>query len=244
LFRAGKHVSVSQATSSHPAAYAAPYKAADFRERLRDIDMFFQGNDRVHETMNRVAGKLDAAGIPYAIVGGMAVNAHGHQRTTGDVDFLLTSASFNGFLQIVASGEYTRVSGKPRRFLDPATGITFDILIAGFFPGNGQPGPVTFPDPGDVSEVIRGNRYITFLTLVQLKLAAKRYKDFGDVVDLIRTHNLDEAFAEKLAPSVRGDYVECLEEKRREDEYETRQDDQFEQKIREAAKGPPPASGT
>src|SRR5580700_436461 len=98
LFRAGKHVSVSQATSARP-AYTAPYKATDFRERLRDTDMFFQGNDRVHETMNRVGRRLESAGIPYAIVGGMAVNAHGHPRTTGDVDFLLTTASFNAFIQ-------------------------------------------------------------------------------------------------------------------------------------------------
>ena len=236
-------MTASQTTSS-PALFTAPYKAPDFRERLRDIDMFFQGNDRVHETMNRVAKRLDAAGIPYAIVGGMAVNAHGHQRTTGDVDFLLTSASFNGFLQIVAAGEFTRISGRPRRFLDPVTGIPFDVLIAGMFPGNGKPGPITFPDPDLVGEGIRGNRYVNLLTLVQLKLAARRYKDFGDVVDLIRTHALDEAFAEKLAPSVRADYIECLEEKRREDEYETRQDEQFEQKIREAADKPPTESGT
>lgn len=93
-----------------------------------------------------------------------------------------------------------------------------------------------------MSDIIRGNRYVNLITLVQLKLAARRYKDFGDVVELIRTHNLDETFAEKLAPSVRGDYLECLEEKRREDEYETRQDERFERKIREA--GPPPQRGT
>jgi hypothetical protein len=43
------------------------------------------------------------------------------------------------------------------------------------------------------------------------------------VVALIRVHELDEAFAERLDPTVRGDYVECLEEKRREDEYEAQQ---------------------
>ena len=32
----------------------------------------------------------------------------------------------------------------------------------------------------------------------------------------------DEAFKEKLHPSVQPDYIECLEEKRREDEYEER----------------------
>jgi len=205
--------------------------------------MFFQGNDRVHDTMNRVARRLDAAGIPYAIVGGMAVNAHGHQRTTGDVDFLLTSASFNAFLQIVASGEFSRVSGRPRRFLDPVTGITFDFLVSGMFPGSGKPGPIAYPDPLDVSTTIRDLPVVNLEILIQLKLAAGRHEDFADVVNLIKVHNLDESFRDKLGPSVRGDYIECLEEKRREDEYETRQDEQFEQKIREAADKPPPESG-
>ena len=56
-----------------------------------------------------------------------------------------------------------------------------------------------------------------------LNLAAQRYRDFGDVVELIRCNNLDESFADRLHPTVRQDYIECLEEKRREDEYEARQ---------------------
>ena len=189
--------------------------------------MFFDGTDRVHDTMRRVAAKLESAGIPYAIVGGMAVNAHKHERTTGDVDFLLTSAGLAAFLQFVDAAEFERVTGRPRRFLDPATGVTFDVLVTGLFPGSGQPGPVAFPDPADVAEVV-GDRWVVNLqTLIQLKLAAGRYKDFGDVVALIRAHNLDETFADRLHPSVRGDYTECLEEKRREDEYEARQDEAF-----------------
>ena len=55
--------------------------------------------------------------------------------------------------------------------------------------------------------------------LIQLKLAARRHYDFGDVVFLIQTHNLDESFLQQLHPSVHQDFIECLEEKRREDDY-------------------------
>jgi hypothetical protein len=48
-------------------------------------------------------------------------------------------------------------------------------------------------------------------TLIELKLAARRYRDFGDVVELIRFNNLDEAFAARLHPTVHGAYRECLE---------------------------------
>lgn len=179
--------------------------------------------------MRRVADALEAAGIPYAIAGGMAVNAHRYERTTGDVDFLLTSAGLDAFLKLLASAEFQRVSGRSRRFYDPTTQTTFDVLVTGLFPGSGRPGPVVFPDPTDVGEVINQRRVINLPTLIQLKLAAGRYKDFGDVVALIRVQDLDESFAEKLHPSVRGDYIECLEERRREDEYEVRQDEAFEQ---------------
>ena len=94
-------------------------------------------------------------------------------------------------------------------------------MPAGTPPGAG---PFAFPDPGQSSEEIEDVRVVTLPQLVQLKLAARRYYDFGDVVFLIRVHNLDESFLEKLHPSVHKDFIECLEEKRSEDEYEARQD--------------------
>lgn len=195
--------------------------------------MFFDGTDKVHETMRRVAAKLADADIPYAIVGGMAVNAHKHERTTGDVDFLLTSVGIDAFRRLYVGPDFDRVPGRPRRFVDRATGVTFDILVTGLFPGNGEPKPVAFPDPADVSQPIGSLRVVDLPTLVQLKLAAGRYQDFADVVNLIGANGLDETFLHKLHPSVHGDYIECLEEKRREDEYEARQDRAFEQKNRD-----------
>jgi len=201
----------------------------DFDARLREIDMFFQGTDPVHQTMDRVTQKLAEAQIPYALVGGMAVNAHRHQRTTGDVDILLTAAGLAAFTQRFVGADFESVANRPRRFVDRANGVTFDVLVMGLFPGSGLPGPIAYPDPAAVSEVINNKCVVNLPTLIQLKLAAQRHKDFGDVVELIRVHNLDEAFRQHLHPAVHGDFIECLEEKRREDAYEARQDQAFEQ---------------
>ena len=71
-----------------------------FWPELRELDMFFQGKDAVHKTMQRVAKKLASKKIPYAVVGGMAVYAQGHRRATNDVDILLTPEGFEAFREM------------------------------------------------------------------------------------------------------------------------------------------------
>ena len=102
--------------------------------------------------------------------------------------------------------------------------MTFDILVAGHFPGSGEPGPIAFPDPASVAQTIEDLRVVDLPTLIQLKLAAGRFQDFADVVSLIRVNQLDERFQDTLHPSVRADYIECIEEMRREDLYEAKMD--------------------
>jgi hypothetical protein len=210
-----------------------PHAPFSFDQRLKEIDMFFEGRGKEHKTMRRLVANLEKAKIPYAIMGGMAVNAHGHERTTKDVDVLLTYQGFTEFRRRFVPRSYDPVEGHPRRFLDRRHKVTFDILVTGLYPGSGRPGPIAFPDPSEVSEVIQDKQVVNLPTLIQLKLAARRYGDFHDVVNLIRVHNLDESFQQKLHPAVHRDFIECLEEKRREDEYEKRQDWMLEEKMKE-----------
>ena len=193
-------------------------------DRLQEIGVFFQKRSPQHAAMRRLARRLKKAGIPYAIMGAMAVNAHGAERTTKDVDVLLTRAGLERFRQEFVGQLYEPVQGRPRRFIDRQSGVSIDCLVTGLYPGSGKPGPIAFPDPLEASQEIEKVFVLTLPQLIQLKLAARRYYDFGDVVFLIRTHNLDESFLRHLHPSVRKDFVECLEEKRREDEYDAREE--------------------
>jgi hypothetical protein len=191
--------------------------------RLREIGMFFQKRSPQHQTMRRLARRLKKAGIPYAVMGAMAVNAHGAERTTRDVDILLTAEGFERFRQEFVGEIFEQVEGRPRRFRERQSGVTVDCLITGRYPGSGKPGPLAFPDPALASQEIDKIQVLTLPHLIELKLAARRYYDFGDVVFLIRTHNLDESFRQHLHQSVHKDFIECLEEKRREDEYIARE---------------------
>jgi hypothetical protein len=198
-------------------------KSLSFLNRLQEIGMFFQKRSPQHQTMRRLARRLKKAGIPYAVMGAMAVNAHGAERTTRDVDVLLTPEGLERFRQEFVGEVYEQVAGRPRRFKERQSGVMVDCLVTGRYPGSGKPGPVAFPDPTEASQEIDKIRVLTLPQLIQLKLAARRYYDFGDVVFLIRTHQLDEAFLSQLHSSLHQDFIECLEEKRREDDYLARE---------------------
>jgi hypothetical protein len=198
-------------------------KTFSFMERLKEIGMFFEKKSPQHKTMRRLAQRLEKADIPYAIMGAMAVNAHGARRTTDDVDVLLTPEGLERFRKQFVGKTYDQVEGRSRRFVERRSKVGVDVLVTGLYPGRRKPGPFAFPDPEEASEEIEEVKVVTLPQLIQLKLAARRHYDFGDVEFLIRVHNLDESFLEKLHPSVRQDFIECLEEKRREDEYIARE---------------------
>src|SRR5690349_10700385 len=111
-----------------------------FWQRLKEISMFFQGRDEVHKTMRRLVKRLEKAKIPYAVMGGMAVNAHNYRRTTGDLDVLLTAEGFAEFQKVFVPKKYKTVTGRPRRFIDRVNEITVDVLVTGLYPGSGKPG--------------------------------------------------------------------------------------------------------
>jgi hypothetical protein len=195
-----------------------------FWKGLKEISLFSRGKDEVHKTTRRLVRRLEKAGIPYAVVGGMAAYYHRYRRTTDDVDILLARAGFDAFRKKFVPKCYLPHSNLYKRFTDRVNDVTIDILITGLFPGSGEPGPFADPNPAEASQPIETIQIVTLPSLIALKLAARRHQDFADVVNLIRHNNLDEPFPEKLPQAVRGDYIERLEEKRREDEYAIRQD--------------------
>ena len=86
---------------------------------------------------------------------------------------------------------YERVPKRALRFKDRQNGVSLDILVTGLFPGNGEPGPIAYPDPITVNQSIDKISVVKLDTLIELKLAARRYRDFGDVVELIRCNDVE-----------------------------------------------------
>ncbi|HYH65202.1 MAG TPA: hypothetical protein VD866_10955 [Urbifossiella sp.] len=191
-----------------------------YEERLnRDISwalmegsMHFEKESAVHQSLRRIARRLDELGIPYAVVGGMAMFLHGFRRFTEDVDILVTKESLATIHARLDGLGYLPPFAGSKNLRDTENGVRIEFLVSGGYPGDGQPKPVTFPDPATVGEVIDGVRVVELSKLLELKLAsgtaAHRLKDLGDVQELIRVLRLTEDMADRLDESVRPRYRE------------------------------------
>jgi hypothetical protein len=177
---------------------------------------FFMGQSDVHQALERLTRILDEKGIPYAIVGAMALNEWGYRRATVDVDVLLTPAGLAALKAEVLGRGYVEKFPGSRGLRDAEAGVTIDFVLTGEFPGDGKPKPVAFPDPARAA--VRGRRValLPLATLVELKIASgasapHRLKDLADVIALVRALSLPKDLAAQLHPSVRARYEELWE---------------------------------
>lgn len=195
------------------AASRAFWEGASFAER------FFMGLDEVHKALQKLTATLEEDQIPYAIVGAMALNAHGYRRVTTDVDVLFTAEGLARFKERhLGRGWVERFPGS-RGMRDTEQGVKIDVLLTGEYPGDGKPKSVRFPDP---SVAIRGDgfRVLSIKDLVELKLASgmtnpDRLKDLADVQELIRHAAIGEELGGELDPMVRGKFLEIWKATRR-----------------------------
>jgi len=180
---------------------------------LEYAEKFFMGTADVQRAMHKLVAALDELGIPYAIVGGMALNEYGYRRVTVDVDVLLTRESLQQFKDHWLGRGYVEKFPGSRGLRDTEFGVTIDVLVTGDYPGDGQPKPVQFPDPAKVAIRSGGLALIPLAKLVELKLASgmttiHRAKDIGDVVELIKHTRVPRELGNELDPSVRDRYFE------------------------------------
>jgi hypothetical protein len=195
-----------------------------YEERLRqdwdwamdEGDRHFQGKDAVFTTLRKIARRLDELGIPYAVAGALALNAHGFRRLTVDVDLLVTREGLKAIHDQLEGLGYVPPFTGSKQLRDTEHGVRIEFLVAGDYPGDGKPKPVAFPDPAVVSVDLGGIKYLGLRTLIELKLASGmtnlgRLKDLADVQEVIKVLDLPGDFAEQLDPFVRAKFTELWE---------------------------------
>ena len=179
----------------------------------------------IHEAMLRLTKTLSDMNIPFAVAGAMAANAHGHRRTTADVDILIRREDLNRFkAEYIGRGWVDKFEGS-KNFRDAVSNVNIDALIVGGYPGDGLEKPVAFPEPEAVVEVREdGIPYVSLNTLLELKLACAmttthRPRDMDDVIQLIRINQLPVEHADKLNPYVADRFRELWQSAQIDDDY-------------------------
>lgn len=172
----------------------------------------------MNQTLKQLARDLEERGIAYAVIGAIALNQHGYQRFTSDIDILLTKDGLARFQsELVGRGYRPAFNGATRKFRATQENVPIEIITTGEFPGDGKPKPVVFPDPTEARVEIDGIQTISLAMLVELKLASGstglgRRKDLADVQELIRVLGLSADFAGQIDESMRAIYLELWDE--------------------------------
>ena len=180
---------------------------------IRAAGRFFMRDDPVHQTLRAITHLLTDLQIPYCVAGGMALVAHGYDRTTVDVDLIVTEESLAAIHQRLDGRGYVPPFSNSKNLRDTETQVRIEFLVTGRFPGDGKPKPVAFPDPAKEGVDIDGIRYVSLTTLLDLKLAsglsaAHRLKDLADAQELMRVLKLPREFKDRLNPYVREKFDE------------------------------------
>ncbi len=178
---------------------------------IEETERFFMGEARVQRARDKLARLLQEDGIPYALIGALALNAYGYERATVDIDLLLAPEGLEEFKQKHLGLGYVQKFPGSKGFRDTEFGVDIDVVLAGEYPGDGRPKPVVFPDPAKVA--VRGERValLPLPALIELKLASgmtapHRLKDLADVIEIIRLLQLPIGLAADLSPYVADKY--------------------------------------
>lgn len=183
-------------------------------ETAKRVDEFMMERSPIHDTMRRLAKTFEEMGIPFAIAGAMAANAHGHRRTTADVGILIRRNDLLKFKEHWIGRGWIDLFDGSKGFKDTLNSVKVDVLIVGDYPGDGKVKPVSFPAPELVLEIHdEGLPFLNLPSLLELKIAsgmtaAHRPRDLDDAIQLIRVNGLSRDYSNRLNPFVRERFVE------------------------------------
>ena len=174
--------------------------------------------EKVRERLHRATAALEAAGIPYAVIGGNAVASWVSRvdeslvRNTRDVDILLRRADFEraktalasaGFIHHQVLGVETFMDGPDGR---PGDGV--HLIFAGEIVRAGDR-----EETPDVAQSERDKLFqlVSLDGLVRMKLTAFRRKDQMHLIDLIHVGLVDASWISQLPDNLATRLQELLD---------------------------------
>jgi len=171
--------------------------------------------EKVNERLRKTVGILEAAKVPYAVIGGHAVRAwvaqvdEAAQRTTRDVDILVRPTDLPALISaMTAAGFHHRNTSGLDMFVEHPDASARDavhVLLVGNVERGGEPNP-------DFEPAARANDFqtVNLETLVRMKLNAFRDKDRVHLRDMISLGMIDTSWLDKYPQHLRLRLEELL----------------------------------
>jgi hypothetical protein len=176
-----------------------------------------EGIEKVKDRLRRATALLEAAGIPYAVIGGNAVAAWVSRvddsvvRNTRDVDLLVRREDMDAIVTAMAKGGFIHRSvsilggkGRIEMFLDGPGAKARDGVHL-IFSGE-KVNPESLEPSPDVAEIDASHsdfRLLDLDALVTMKLTSNRRKDQVHLLDMMEIGMLDESWLERVPVSLR-----------------------------------------
>ena len=178
---------------------------------LLALDRLERAVERVRDRLLRSTAALEAAGIPYAVIGGNAVMAWVEQvdeaavRFTQDVDLVLSREDLGRATEALAKAGFThrRVAGI-NMFLDGPGAGPRDAVHVIFSGEKVRPEYVAaVPDAGE-SVSFKTYRVLALEALVRMKLTSFRRKDQVHLLDMLEIGLIDATWPARYPPELAG----------------------------------------
>ncbi len=174
--------------------------------------------EKVRNRLLRAASALDAAGIPYAVVGGNAVAAwvsrvdEAAVRNTQDVDILIRRQDLASVVEAMSKkGFLHRHSAGIDMLLDGADAKARDAVHLVFAGEKVRPEyPLATPDVSE-SEKAASFRLLSLESLVRMKLTSFRDKDRTHLRDLLEVGLIDADWLPRFPPELASRLRELID---------------------------------
>jgi hypothetical protein len=169
--------------------------------------------EKIQERLERTAATLEAAGIPYAIIGGNAVRAWVAQADEAAVRILLRRIDFPRAKEAMErAGFIYRHVKSIDMFLDGPGTKARDAVHVLFAGEKVRPeDPVPTPDV-DESVDIQAHRILQLESLVRMKLTSFRRKDQMHLIDMLEVELIDESWRARFPAELAARLQELLDD--------------------------------
>ena len=174
--------------------------------------------EKVKDRLRRVSAALDAAGVPYAVVGGNAVQMWVAQvdeaavRNTRDVDIVLNRSDLDAAIKALESvGFVYRHAASVSMFLDGPDAKARDAVHVVFAGEKVRP-EYSEPVPSvDEFELIKDVRTLSLESLVRMKLTSYRDKDRTHLRDMLDVELIDRSWLDRYSPELQARLQELID---------------------------------